>query len=184
MSSEGSSPFGIVFRLTVILLISVSILTSYSSLLVRLTEGMGDPTLNSLSKVLPGANEFRPVLGGDGSVLYYEAYDRGGALLGFGFIGVGRGMWGEIKIAGGIDLNYRVTNIIVLEQGETPGLGAKIAGSQFLDQFDQLSADESRLTKFGGEVDAITGASISSRALTDIVRTEIERVVQLREEAS
>jgi electron transport complex protein RnfG len=180
MSKRGSGPFGIISRLTLILVVTVALLTGYSYVVAKFAGQVEDPTLRALSKVLEGAQTFNPVLGENGETLYYEAYNDAGILIGFGFIKTGRGMWGDIQIAGGIDLDYRLTGLRVLEQSETPGLGSRIIELNFLDQFTGLKADEVKIEKYGGRVDAITGATISSRAVTDIVRKEVEKVTESR----
>ncbi len=181
MYREKSSPFQIVGRLTLILIFTVALLTVYSNVLARLSELEEDPTQKTLSEVLPSADIFQPVYDEYGALLFYEGIDDRGALVGFGFIETGRGMWGEIKIAGGIDLDYRVVEIVIHEQSETPGLGSRIVESSFLKQFMGLSSDELKLSKYDGKVDAITGATISSRAVTDIVRGEVEKIIVQRE---
>jgi electron transport complex protein RnfG len=57
-----------------------------------------------------------------------------------------------------------------LDQTETPGLGVKITLPAFRDQFRGKNADAVRLKKDGGTVDAITAATISSRAVANGVR--------------
>ncbi len=179
MSRKGSTPAGIIGRLTLILIITVGFLTFYSNALERYAVAV-DPT-KALFSVLIGAEDFRPVFDETGEILYYEAYDDGGALVGFGFIETGRGMWGDMTVAGGIDLDYKVTGVIVIDQGETPGLGSRIVEKSFLKQFIDLEPDEIRLEKYGGKVDAISGATISSRSVTDVIRREVERVIELQE---
>jgi electron transport complex protein RnfG len=65
----------------------------------------------------------------------------------------------------------RINSIQVMEQGETPGLGTKITEARFLDQFSGKNPATSRIVvrKDGGDIDAITAATISSRALCDAV---------------
>ncbi len=179
MSRKGTTPVGIIGRLTLILLITVAFLTFYSNTLERYAVAV-DPT-EALSKILKGAEDFRPVLDEAGEIMYYEAYDNFGALVGFGFIETGRGMWGDITVAGGIGLDYKVTGLVVIEQGETPGLGARIVEKKHLEQYIGLETDEIKLKKYGGRIDAISGATISSRAVTDIIREEVERVIELRD---
>ena len=69
----------------------------------------------------------------------------------------------------GIDLEGKVTGISVISHTETAGLGAVAAdktekGEDFRSQFVDLSG-EIKVTKDGGEVEAITGATITSRAI-------------------
>ena len=65
-----------------------------------------------------------------------------------------------------------IVNITVLEHKETPGLGTKMAEPKFKDQFmDKNPAEFSlKVKKDGGPVDAITAATISSRAFCDALQ--------------
>lgn len=83
------------------------------------------------------------------------------------------GYGGAIDILIGIEPDGRLRGIRIISQQETPGLGAKIVDSQFLDQFVGLSVNELNLSRDGGSVDAITGATISTRAVVDAVRETV-----------
>jgi electron transport complex protein RnfG len=71
----------------------------------------------------------------------------------------------------GFDNANKICNIDVVEQKETPGLGTKMKESKFKDQFKGKDPAAFRLqvTKDGGGVDAISAATISSRAFCDAV---------------
>jgi len=64
-----------------------------------------------------------------------------------------------------------INNISVVQQKETPGLGTKMAEPKFKDQFNGIKPEQFkvRVKKDGGDVDAITAATISSRAFCDAV---------------
>ncbi len=85
------------------------------------------------------------------------------------------GFSGEIKIIVGLDPEGKVINYAVLEHAETPGLGDKMATWFRTDKNRQnilgrdLSSGRLKVTKDGGDVDAITAATISSRAFLDAV---------------
>ena len=83
------------------------------------------------------------------------------------------GYGGAIDILIGIEPDGKLRGIRIISQQETPGLGAKIVESQFLDQFVGLSVTELNLRRDGGSVDAITGATISARAMVDAVRETV-----------
>ena len=72
----------------------------------------------------------------------------------------------------GFKPNGTVQNIVVLEQKETPGLGTKMKDEKFLSQFREKNPSDFNLnvTKDGGEVDALTGATITSRAFGEAVQ--------------
>ncbi len=83
------------------------------------------------------------------------------------------GFSGMIKMMVGFDNNGTILNVDVLEQNETPGLGAKMDedGNPILASIKGKEASKTKLTvkKDGGDVDALTAATISSRAYADAV---------------
>ena len=66
----------------------------------------------------------------------------------------------------------------IVFHAETPGLGAKIIEDDFLDQFEGMALGDLTLTADGGEVDAISGATISSEAVTDSVYDTVKSKVK------
>lgn len=82
------------------------------------------------------------------------------------------GFSGNIFLMAGFKPDGTIINITVLDHKETPGLGTKMADPQFKDQFMEKNPAEFSLTvrKDGGPVDAITAATISSRAFCDAVQ--------------
>ncbi len=81
------------------------------------------------------------------------------------------GYGGMVRLMVGFDPSGKIINISVLEQKETPGLGTKMTQPRFKDQYNGKNpgADNLKVKKDGGEVDAITAATISSRAFSDAV---------------
>jgi electron transport complex protein RnfG len=82
------------------------------------------------------------------------------------------GFSGDIRLIVGFKPDGTIINITVFEQKETPGLGTKITESAFKDQFSNKNPSGFRLKvkKDGGQVDAITAATISSRAFCDALQ--------------
>lgn len=80
-----------------------------------------------------------------------------------------KGFGGLIKIMVGFTNQGLIKNIVVLEQKETPGLGTKVKDEAFIKQFrdKDLSQFNLKVVKDGGEIDALTGATITSRAFCD-----------------
>lgn len=83
-----------------------------------------------------------------------------------------KGFSGLIKLMVGFKPDGTIQNIVVLEQKETPGLGTKMKDEKFLAQFRDQDPSKFNLkvTKDGGEVDALTGATITSRAFGEAVQ--------------
>jgi len=83
-----------------------------------------------------------------------------------------KGFSGNISLMAGFKPDGTIINITVLEQKETPGLGTKMVEPQFKDQFNDKNPGvfALKVKKDGGQVDAITAATISSRAFCDAVQ--------------
>jgi len=94
--------------------------------------------------------------------------------IGIVFRSFEKGYSGTIRPIVGVDSTGKIIKVKIPkgELSETPGLGMKIAEENFLNQFRNLTADEIFLKKDNhqGKIDAVTSATISSRAATDAVR--------------
>ena len=103
------------------------------------------------------------------SYAYNLAYDELGNVVGCAINVAPVGFGGPIAIKVGFDVNGVIWNTKVLSQAETPGLGAKCVEPAFSDQFKGFDASAKKLAvkKDGGDVDAITASTITSRAYAD-----------------
>lgn len=141
---------------------------------------------NALKTIMPDADSFKEK--SIEGIKYFEAL-KGADLIGYCIKVTGSGYNGYIRMIVGIDKDGIIKGINILEQYETPGLGAKIAEIRrgenepwFLRQFVGKSAKTVEVEK---DVDAITGATISSKAVTDAVNhtvneffTKVNRTLQ------
>ena len=88
------------------------------------------------------------------------------------------GFGGAVRLMVGFDAEGKILNINVLEQKETPGLGTKMAdeGNVLLLSLKDKNAAEVNMTvkKDGGDIDALTAATISSRAYAEAVAVAYE----------
>lgn len=133
-----------------------------------------DAALDKLDGELDGAI----VLEG---VNFYVA-KRDGEIVGIAFSQTTKeGYAGEIQVMLGVNLKGELIGIDVVRHLETPGLGAKIDAPEENNEFkDQFFAGKRKrpltlkskimVRKDGGEIDAITGATISSRAICEAVK--------------
>ncbi|MBR2961798.1 MAG: RnfABCDGE type electron transport complex subunit G [Alistipes sp.] len=89
-----------------------------------------------------------------------------------------KGYSGEVKLMVGFDTAGKILNISVLQQKETPGLGANMQreDNSLLRSFRSKQASDIKMAvrKDGGDVDALTAATISSRAYTEAVALAYE----------
>ena len=86
------------------------------------------------------------------------------------------GYSGLIELMVGVDENGAIRNIEVVSHLETPGLGSKIKDAAFIDQYIGKTAEnfDLRVKNDGGEVDGISGATISTRAFSEAVKQALD----------
>jgi Na+-translocating ferredoxin:NAD+ oxidoreductase subunit G len=116
-----------------------------------------------------------------GTEQIYKCYNQAGDLISYFFIAVGNGFQAPIKTAVSVDPGFRdIIGIRILEQSETPGLGAKITEDAFYQNFVKILIANQPLTcikgdadKNKGQIKAITSATISSKAVTDLINQKI-----------
>jgi electron transport complex protein RnfG len=109
---------------------------------------------------------------GDGDSLEVYPAKNNGEIVGLAVRTYSKkGFSGQISLAVGFKPDGTIINITVLEQKETPGLGTKMAEPGFKDQFKGKNPADftMKVKKDGGKVDAITAATISSRAFCDAI---------------
>lgn len=106
---------------------------------------------------------------GSGKIEVYPA-KKGGEIVGYAVkTFTDKGFSGHIDIMVGFLPDGVIENTKVLAHSETPGLGSKMTSEKFKSQFHGFNPAEKKLIvkKDGGDVDAITAATISSRAFCD-----------------
>ncbi len=99
---------------------------------------------------------------------YYIA-KKGSDELGYIVEGFGKGYSSYINILVSVDKNFTVKKVSILHHAETPGLGDEIEKDYFLKRLESKSVDTLVVVKgeAGDKVEAISGATISSRAVTE-----------------
>jgi electron transport complex protein RnfG len=129
--------------------------------------------------VLPEADRFEPATPDSTVWFAYQGEVRIGSIVKAAEQGYG----GPVPVTAGIDLQGRIVAIRVASAAEglkeTPGLGLKATEPEFRDQFAGKTAAELRLKKDGGTIDAITGATITSRAVTEGLHAALEKYHEL-----
>jgi len=99
----------------------------------------------------------------------FVGYDDRDDVTGFAFVGEGAGYGGAIRILVGVDDNSgAILGLAVLSHSETPGIGSKIEEASFRNQFVGKTLDDP--IAVGKDINALTGATVSSRAVTEAVR--------------
>lgn len=159
--------------LIVAIVCSVVLSFVYSYTEPRIAETQAQLTLGGLKQVI-NAQEFVEII----PDTLWNAVDSSGILTGIVFRVFPQGYGGPIPITVGLDLNGKITGVRIASAAEglkeTPGLGVKITEPEFKDQFIDKCAPEAQLKNDGGEIDAITAATISSRAVCNGIKNGIE----------
>lgn len=170
------------------LLSGLIIVLAYETTLPTITAYKAKVMQEAVFKVLPGVSNMRRLVYRDGVLSASEqvqkddqaifgGYDQAGKLVGYAIPGAGPGFQDTIRLLYGyLPAKRQVSGMEILESRETPGLGDKIYKDlSFVSSFESLSIDpEIRALKKGkrtlpNEIDAITGATISSKAVVRII---------------
>ncbi len=119
----------------------------------------------------------------------YKVTDAENADLGYALVTVGNGFQNKIKLM--VGLNKELTEIVgltVLDQQETPGLGDEISKPYFQDRFKNLNITQEitylkgvKGDKNKGQIQAITGATISSKAVVKLLNVTLQQLRKLKE---
>jgi electron transport complex protein RnfG len=134
--------------------------------------------LKAMQKVLPTASEFSEFKEKEG---FFKGLDADGNLVGYVIsclaIGYGGGFW----VMAGVDTEFKLVEISILTHKETPGLGDKIEDEWFRGQFRGKKSKNLEIVKMPtkDKIQAITGATLSSKAVTEAVKEGLEELEKL-----
>ncbi|MDR1482432.1 MAG: RnfABCDGE type electron transport complex subunit G [Synergistaceae bacterium] len=135
----------------------------------------------ALAGAMPEADSFSPLEIADAAdPIITEVHEakNGGELVGYCIVIAPSGYGGPIEMVVGIPDAGGVRAIRILNQTETPGLGAKAPQPQFSGQFDNKESNRLSVVKSTpsepGDIQAISGATITSNAVTGGVNVALE----------
>lgn len=175
--------------LTLFIVTGVAALTLggiYSVTKVPIAKAKRQKVEKAIGVVVPGfdtiAMEYKILPeGGKDSLTFFVAEKEGGELVGTAIkTYTDIGYSGRFWIMVGFSPEGIINNTAVLEHKETPGLGDKmdIAKSNWSEQFRGKNPADFKLkvSKYGGDVDAITAATISSKAFCEAVQLAVDNL--------
>ena len=170
------------------LISGVAIIGIFEATLDTITANKARELKEAVFKVLPGVEKMQKMIFKDDKLIatneqvkgeqpIYGGYDNEGQFVGYAIPGEGAGFQDTIKILYGYKTDTRkVVGMEVLDSRETPGLGDKIYKDlSFVANFDDLTVEPEIVAVKKGkksapnEIDAITGATISSKAIVKII---------------
>ena len=126
------------------------------------------------SELLPEADDFKEVTGVavDNVTAVFEATNGTGYVI----TSTSKGYGGTMTVMVAFTPDSTIKQIKVTEQGETQGIGSKVAGTpSYWERYaGQHAGGQLKISKDGGTIDGENGATISSRALAKAVSSAIE----------
>jgi len=164
-----------ILAVTVVVFISVAVLGGLDSVTRDMIEYQKELKVQRmLNQLFPEMTEYN-LEEGD---IYTISSD--GTRIGYAFIAIGKGYGGDIDIVVGLENKTTLKGIAIIAHAETPGLGDKILKPDFTDRFVEVDIADVAVPDEGGKIDAITGSTISTKAVIDAVRTTaMEKVKEL-----
>ena len=132
----------------------------------------------ALKSLVTEADQYTPVEGKTG---WYTA-TQNGKLIAYVVPAESKGYGGAIKMLVAVGPDNKVMKYTILEAKETPGLGDKAAKAPFTEQFAGKTSENLKVTKDASnknDIQAISGATITSRAVTLAVKNAVDEVSNL-----
>jgi len=131
----------------------------------------------AMQTLVPQADKFQEV---EGKTEWFAA-EKGGKTIAYVVPSETKGYGGTIQLLVAVDDNGKVIDYSTVKANETPGLGDRATKSPFKDQFAGKTSANLVVTKDPSnktDIQAMTGATISSKAFTKAVKQAVDEVVQ------
>jgi electron transport complex protein RnfG len=186
------------------LLIAVSF---FFGLLIAVTNAGLSPRIeqNKINKrnrlvkgLLPEAKNFVPIKteitvelagGRKTNVEVFKAVAENGECVGWSFNAFGPGFGGKIELVVAVDASFdKIAGFDVISSDETPGFGDQIKNDYYRDQYKGAPAEQLKLVTVGdphkidNQIVAISGATVSSEAVVDIISRFVTQIKQQMDE--
>ena len=167
--------------LAIICVVVTLALSSTNLLTADKIEALAIETQNKAMSKLIEADEYHelPAATSFGDITYNAAI-KGGDTVGCIFVTEANGYGGVISVMTAVDMDGKVIAVEILAAAdETPGLGQNVTKESFYTQFNSMNGDiiatkAGTANKENNEINAVTGATISSKAVTEAVNQALD----------
>jgi electron transport complex protein RnfG len=140
-----------------------------------ITDRKAKEAIETRQQLMPEAKTFEEKKAAeDSTFVYYIGKNDKGEVIGYTFVAENRGYSSVIKTMVALSKDFKVVTLKVIDQNETPGLGTWCLDKNFPDRFKGLSVDGLKVDKDGGSIKSITGATITTRAITNSIHDAIQ----------
>ena len=167
------------------LVFSLFLITAAAALVLALVNSLTADTISrhaeekrqaAMASVMPGANVFSEMYNENTDIDRISGAYNGTTFLGYCVEVTPNGFGGAITLMVGVDANGSVTGASILNHRETVGLGAKAADPAFLSQYISKSGSIT-VNNGSNAIQAITGATITSKAVTQGINTALTAIL-------
>jgi electron transport complex protein RnfG len=172
---ENNSIFKIGINLTIACLLSGAIIAgTYAVTAPIAAKADAAMKVQAMKDLVAGAQEFKPI---QGKKQWYAAM-KNGKVVAYVVPAVSNGYGGEIDMLAAVTPEGKVINFKILQANETPGLGSRASEPSFHKEFAGKTAKDLVVVKVPStkNIQALTGATITSRAVTKGIREAVEAV--------
>ena len=133
----------------------------------------------TMKGLVKDAETFKEVTGKN----QWFAAEKGGKVIAYVVPGESKGYGGPIKILVAVTTDGKVIDYNILSSNETPGLGDNAGKEPFRGQFKEKKAENLTVVKDPSnkeDIQAMTGATISSKAVTNAVKEAVQAVIDFK----
>ena len=172
--------------LAIICVVVTLALSSANALTYKKIEHLAIQTKNNAMSKLIKADEYHELKAttsfGD---ITYNAAIKDGETIGCIFTTSAKGYGSDIQVMTAVNMDSTVAAVEILDaSGETPGLGQNVTKEYFYSQFNGMTGDivaqkAGTANKHKNEINAVTGATISSKAVTSAVNTALDYAAEI-----
>lgn len=147
----------------------------------KIAQNASEKETASRMLVLPEGKEYGEVTTLDSGITYCIGTNESGEEVGYVFTSGAKGYGGTVGVMVGIDMDGVITGVEILSHSETPGLGANAVKPDFKDRFigktGALTVD--KVSNEGQNIQAITAATITSKAVTSAVNAVTDAFAEI-----
>ncbi len=173
----------LVFSLTIIAAVCAAVLATVNSVTkTQIAAIREQAALNAAKIVLPPIKTLEKIKGENGEPDSFIGKNAAGKIVGYAVVGTDpKGYGGVISLMVGFSPDKKIVNYKKLEAYETPGLGMNLVLEEFIQQFRNMDAsNDLKVKKDGGAVEAITSATITTRAVCRAINNARRRMEALQ----
>ncbi len=170
--------------LFVICLVSTALLAFANQVTAPIIDELAMKTeIETRKTVLTAAETFEEKT--ENGIRYVVGLDKDGNEAGFVFTTTAKSYGGEIIVMTGVDNDGKITGVELLQINDTPGLGMNAQKPEFRGKFigmsDEIKVLKNSANAANNEIDALSGATISSKAVADAVNTALANYKTINE---